>query len=310
VTVGEAALIEVDLPIRADQFPTFNPHVGAPVIIVPDHEVVELPGFGQALKNRVRFAGTALPLWRVLAPAIGLLAVAVAFAVAVGTWRLLVTGSVAAQVALPAVLSNAPASAALPASKAPSIEPGRAARPGDPGSVDEVLTLAASELDARRQSAKVFRERIARDPSALQDKVVVAQLRNLTADPHTAQEGLATIAALPGSMGADLLYEIWTATANRTDATELARALLYSSDVRRKASPALSVALDLRRAETCEANRDLLPRAVQVGDRRSFQLLSKLKRKDGCGTNRKHDCFACLREGEELEAAIRACRPL
>jgi hypothetical protein len=310
VTAAKAALTEVEVPVRADQIPSFNPHVGAPVIIVPEHEIrvdVEAPSFGQALKNRVRFAGIALPLWRVLAPAIGLLVLGAASVAAVGTWRLQVMRSAVAHRALPSVPSSTRATAPA-ASLMPPIEPARTATPGEALSADEVLTLAMADLERRRQSAKMFRETIAGDPSALRDKLVIADLRRLTADPQTALEGLATVAALPGSTSADLLYEIWTATPNRTDATELARALLYSRDVLRKASPALSVALELRLAETCQANLAILPLALQVGDRRSFPLLNKLKRKDGCGTHRRQDCFACLREGEELEAAITAVK--
>jgi hypothetical protein len=300
-----------EVPVRAAQVPSFHPHVGAPVIIVPEHEVgvdVEAPSFGQALKSRVRFAGIALPFWRVLAPAIGLLVLGAASAAAVGTWRLQVMRSTAAQRALPSVPSNTRATTPPAASLIPPIEPARTAKPGEALSADEVLTRATADLERRRQSAKMFRETIAGDPSALRDKLVIADLRRLTADPQTALEGLATVAALPGSTSADLLYEIWTATPNRTDATELARALLYSRDVRSKASPALSVALELRLADTCQANLAILPLALQVGDRRSFPLLTKLKRKDGCGTHRRQDCFACLREGEELEAAITAVK--
>ena len=285
--------------------------MGEPVIIVPEHEIevaVEAPSFGQALKTRVRFAGLALPLWRVLTPAIGVLVLGAASVAAVGTWRLHVTRSAAAQREQPSVPSSTLPTAPPAASLMPPIVPARTAKPGDALTAEEVLALATSDLDRRRQSAKMFREKIAGNPSVHKDKLVLAELRRFTADPQTAQEGLATVAALPGSISADLLYEIWTATPNRTDATELARGLVYSTDVLRKASPALSVALDLRLAETCEANRVILPRALEVGDRRSFPLLSKLKRKDGCGPQRRQDCFACLREGDELEAAITAVK--
>ena len=146
------------------------------------------------------------------------------------------------------------------------------------------------------------------DPAVLKDKSALSELRKLTQDPDTARSALAGIAELPGPLGADLLYEIWTGTPNRTDATELARALVYAPDVRAKASPALAVALDLRRAETCEQNRELLARALSDGDRRSFNLLAKLKRKQGCGPNKRQDCYACLREGTELDDAIKTVK--
>jgi len=110
-------------------------------------------------------------------------------------------------------------------------------------------------------------------------------------------------------LGADLLYEVWTRTPVRTDATDLARALVYSTDVRPKASPALSVALDLRVAESCEQYKAILPKALKDGDRRSAQLLAKLNAKRGCGATKREDCYACLREpGDELKATINAVK--
>jgi hypothetical protein len=177
-------------------------------------------------------------------------------------------------------------------------------------SADEVLTLATVASERERAAAKDFRDKLAREPSAVKSKVALAELRKLTADPTTAQDALAAVAALPGPLGADLLYEIWTATPNRTDTTELARALLYSHDVRAKASETLSVALDLRVAESCASNRALMPRALLAGDRRSLPLLLKLQRKQGCGPNKKQDCFLCLRDDgkEQLDAAITAVK--
>jgi hypothetical protein len=162
--------------------------------------------------------------------------------------------------------------------------------------------------EKQRDAAKLFHERLMRDPSSAKNKAVLAELRKLLADADTAQQALAAVAGLPGPQSGDLLYEIWTASPGRSDTTELARALAYSRDVRAKSSAALSVALDLRLAETCAANQALLPRAIQDGDRRSLQLLTKLQRKQGCGPKKSADCFACLRDGEELEAAITAVK--
>jgi hypothetical protein len=114
--------------------------------------------------------------------------------------------------------------------------------------------------------------------------------------PKTSRDALAAIANLPGPISPDLLYEVWTATAQRTTATDLARSLVLSKEVRAKASPALSIALALRDAGTCEANRDLLPKATSDGDKLTFHLLSKPARKYGCGANKRQDCYACLRE--------------
>jgi hypothetical protein len=75
-----------------------------------------------------------------------------------------------------------------------------------------------------------------------------------------------------------------------------------------KASPALKVALDLRRAESCEETQKILPRAIEQGDRRSLHLLERRLRKYGCGATKKEDCYKCLRDGDELKDAIKAVR--
>jgi hypothetical protein len=95
----------------------------------------------------------------------------------------------------------------------------------------------------------------------------------------------------------------------RTDTTELARALLYSADMRPKASSALGVALDLRAAETCPQYQAILPKALTDGDRRALHLLAKLNAKRGCGPKKTDDCFACLRDkSDELTATINAVK--
>ena len=72
---------------------------------------------------------------------------------------------------------------------------------------------------------------------------------------------------------------------------------------------ARSVALELREAESCEAFKVALPKALKDGDRRSLHLLAKLTNKRGCGPKKTADCFACLRDqGDELTATINAVK--
>ena len=55
-----------------------------------------------------------------------------------------------------------------------------------------------------------------------------------------------------------------------------------------------------------KADPDSKPRSD--GDRRSFHLLNKLTRKYGCGPNKRQDCYACLRDGKDLDAALKAVK--
>jgi hypothetical protein len=182
-------------------------------------------------------------------------------------------------------------------------------RPAGSLSSREVVLLAEAHAEKKRAVARTLREQLARDPASGKENALHAQLLELSADPTTAPDALSAMALLEPPTGADLLYEVWTGTTVRTDTTELARALLYSTDVRPKASPALSVALDLRVAEACEQYQTILPKALTDGDSRSAHLLAKLNAKHGCGAKKNEDCYACLRSHkDELKATISAAK--
>jgi len=171
--------------------------------------------------------------------------------------------------------------------------------------VAEALSLSLGRSAQQVRAARALRERIEHDPGLIKDPEVLAQLRRDVDDPETSRDALAAIANVPGPISADLIYEVWTASSSRSTASELAHSLIYSKEVRAKASKALAVALDLRDADSCEKSRDLLERVSNDGDRRSFHLLNKLTRKYGCGPGKRQDCYACLREGKELDAALK-----
>jgi hypothetical protein len=173
----------------------------------------------------------------------------------------------------------------------------------------ELLRLTELKREQRRQAGEALREKVTQNPALLADKSVQAELLRAVQDPQTAPQALAALAAVDTPLGADLLYEAWAGTSARTEATELSRALLYSADVRPKASPALSVALELRAAETCEQYKAALPNALQAGDKRSLSPLAKLANRRGCGPKKASDCYACLRaNADELVATINAAK--
>ena len=183
------------------------------------------------------------------------------------------------------------------------------AKPPESLTAQELLRLAAANSERQIAAASELRHKLEQDPALGKDSALQAELQRLAGDQRTARDALAGMAALEAPVGADLLYETWTGTAERSETTDLARALLYSGEVRSKASPALGVALQLRAAETCEQYRALLPEALKDGDRRSFHLLAKLSSKRGCGPKKSADCFACLRQpSDELTATINAAK--
>ena len=86
------------------------------------------------------------------------------------------------------------------------------------------------------------------------------------------------------------------------------RAILLGKDVRPKASQALSVALELREATTCEESRALLDKAIEHGDKRALVPINRLARKTGCGPNKRQDCYPCLRDGDLIKRSFNAVR--
>jgi hypothetical protein len=288
---------------------------------------VSPPTLREALGERVQVGSAELPLWGVLAPAIGLTALLSALLAGIFT----PSGAPPASSghSTPAVADSptvvkprTPSSPAEEPVMAPASDaPLDRARAGDQKalsiierqkpqerSADEAIALATGKIAQSAAAVGKLRARLAADPGLAKDPKIVADLRRLAQDPDTSRDALAAMAALPGQLSADLLYEAWTSTAERSQVTELAQALLLSRDVRPKASPALAIALDLREAETCEANAKLLERAIDLGDKRAFAPMSRLLRHNGCGPTKRDDCYACLREGDLLKRALTAVK--
>jgi len=261
------------------------------------------------LKLPVQGVGAAISLWMVLVPALVVWLVLMSLLVSVKG-----SAAPAARVATNGSATvhevSAPALAPVAANEKPSPRLAElSGKPLDSLSSKELVVLAEGRADEQRAAAKALRTKLEADPAALQEKAVQTQLLRFVNDTETARDALSALAAAGAPLGPDLLYEVWTGTTQRTDATDLARALVYSTDVRPKASPALSVALDLRAADSCDKFKTILPKALKDGDRRALHLLLKLNAKRGCGPKKNEDCYACLRDdADELTATINAVK--
>lgn len=302
------------LAVAPAPWPAFAP-APLPAFSQVPPQVVPSPSLLSALAQRVRFAGGEVPLWSLLTPMVVLLALGSAFAAAaLGTAD---STAIAPPVTSASASASAPSAPSLPSSQPSPREAPPAATTATPApalpassidtealearraeelSKDEALALASARRLREVSRFATLRSQLSRDPGLFKDPATLGELRRAGEDPLTAPDALSAMAEAPGPLGADLLYEMWTGTVARNSATELARSLVFSKEVRAKASPALSVALDLRIAETCEQNRELLPKVVEHGDRRALALLAKLARKFGCGPNKRLDCYPCLRE--------------
>ena len=269
-----------------------------------------LSWFSAVLKLPVSVAGGELSLWMVLAPT--LLAVAGGVIVIAAVAR---SGHDASRAAPTASAVAGVLPAASVTTKAAKEKPKQGllaeleGRSPESLSASELVKLAEGRAERQRDAAKALREKVEDEAALVKDKAVQDELLRMAGDAETARDALAAMTAAEAPVGPDLLYEVWTGTTAKTDATELARALVYSKDVRPKASPALAVALDLRVAEKCEQFKAVLPRALTDGDRRVLHLLTKLTAKRGCGAKKNEDCYACLREpADELTATINAVK--
>ncbi|HXK18498.1 MAG TPA: hypothetical protein VNG33_11880 [Polyangiaceae bacterium] len=280
------------------------------------------PSLLAALRQRVRFAGGELPLWSLLTPMVLLLVLGAGFvAAALGRPDDSAPGAAPSPSASPAAAApsaltsaadatpEAPATTQAPALPATSIDTeALEARRAEELTKDEALKLAAGRRQREVARVAQLRQKLARDPGLFKDAATLADLRRAAEDPLTAPDALSAMAEAPGPLSADLLYEMWTGTVVRNGATELARSLVFSKEVRAKASAELAIALDLRIAETCEQNKALLSRVADKGDRRSLALLAKLSRRFGCGANKHLDCYACLRDDKAVDDAMTAVK--
>jgi len=299
-----------------------EPRVDLRAPAMPALSLPTAPSVLSALKQRVRFAGGEVPLWSLLSPMVILLALGSAFVAAAlgrpddGAPAPVASTSAQAPSALPSALASAveaapeaPATTQAPALPATSIDTeALEARHAEELTKDEALTLAAARRQREIARIALLRQKLTRDPGLFKDGATLTELRRAAEDPLTAPDALSAMAEAPGPLSADLLYEVWTGTVVRNGATELARSLVFSKEVRAKASPELAIALDLRIAETCEQNHALLPRVLEKGDRRSLALLAKLSRRFGCGPNKRLDCYPCLRDDKAIDDAMAAVK--
>ena len=163
-------------------------------------------------------------------------------------------------------------------------------------------------LDHEKAALHAYEKALDLDPSLSKDATLRRHVWHAAGHDDTAAEALRIASLRLGSAGADMLYSVWVSTKAKTPTTQLAKQLVYSPEVRRKASPALDVALELRKAQSCQDYKKLLPRATLSGDTRAFRILEPLTVKRGCGPGKKDDCYPCLRRSSALDDALGACR--
>jgi len=291
-------------PVPRMALPSRPPSAGGSDAAVQLPAVSMLGPAAGRLEDTRRFLGNHPSVWMLLAPALlAVSAVALLRATAVHHAAKLMSASASPSSA--AEHAASPISSQTRAEELAKLE----RRPPESLSARELALLADARTEALRGEAKALRSKLEEHPALGNDPALQSQLLRFADDARTSVDALSAMTVLSAPIGADLLYEVWTRTSVRSDLTDLARALVYSTDLRPKASPALSVALDLRVAESCEQYKAILPKALKDGDRRSAHLLLKLNSKRGCGPSKREDCYACLRQpNDELKATFNAVK--
>jgi hypothetical protein len=181
--------------------------------------------------------------------------------------------------------------------------------PTDPAVLKALLLAFASRANGLVDAMTLAKRLFAVAPEEAQDSDLKFLVKRAASTPGQASSlAFPLMAESMGSVGPDLLYDL-----TLTDARASVRAdqLLATEAVRAKATPALLIANDLRKAASCSAKVPLLERVIEVGDERSATILAPLgaSAKKGCGKKKKLPCPAlCPAEAERFLDAVAKVR--
>lgn len=182
------------------------------------------------------------------------------------------------------------------------------ARSPEERSAQESLALARGQAVRKQAALQELAQKLRSDLPLSADRQSLAKLREYLDDGDTVVDALSVLTSIGTPMAVDMIYDTGVRVQPRSDTRVLVDDLLASKDVRGAASPALSVILDLREAETCNDAWRVVQRAIESADRRAVASLESLRVRTGCGYRKSEDCYRCLRGDDDLEKAIRAAR--
>ncbi len=172
------------------------------------------------------------------------------------------------------------------------------------GRVLVALARARSKAGKFEEAVQAVSDALAIDPKLNENPRIAGVLFRCAQAPNASSATFRLLEGPMGTRGADIIYDLANTKAVRPNVKSAAEKLLRSKDFLRTASPALEVAVALRRATECKSYDRLLEQAKNVGDARSLEFLKPLRNKTGCGSTKKDDCYACLRGNDLLEQTI------
>jgi len=183
-------------------------------------------------------------------------------------------------------------------------------RPEDKRSAAEWMAIARgrARLMDYRPALLAFERAVEADESLAADDGMLHAVRRAADDDATQKLALDLCVNRLGAPGADVLFDIWASTSEKTTTTQVAKSLLDKPDVREHASKALRIALELRHISHCDDAKRLVLAAKDFADERAFRPLNALSARRGCGFLGLADCYSCLRQGDDLSEALKAAQ--
>jgi hypothetical protein len=175
--------------------------------------------------------------------------------------------------------------------------------PSDPRVLKALVLAFASRSNTLLEAVEATRRLLLIAPEEESDPDLRYIVRRAADETGKASElAFVVMSQHMGKAGADLLYALML---DKPELETRAKIALESLRRNKQFSPALAIAYDLRSAPSCTARAALIPRALEVGDRRSAHLLSGLARRPpGCKQTRKRKCLPrCPNEAKALAKA-------
>ncbi len=177
--------------------------------------------------------------------------------------------------------------------------------PNDPAVLKPLVLAFASRATGLADAMTVAGRLFQTAPEEARDQDLRFLVKRAAATPGEASKlAFDLMTQRMGSTGPDLLYELAITSGK---AEKRAEELLQTPEVQKLATPALSIAMELRAANSCAGRLPLLERAAALGDERSLTVLGPpaTGSKRGCGRRKRSPCPApCAAEAARYNQAI------
>jgi serine/threonine-protein kinase len=181
-------------------------------------------------------------------------------------------------------------------------------KPPDRADVHMLLERAYTGVRNTQGAMREAEAWLAADPNAAADLKLQEDVRNAALLRDGQDDAFSLLETKMGMRGIDILFDIAFGQSGRLYPQAAARAKksLDTSDVRKRASPALGVLLQFRDAKTCDQKHTLLDAVRDKADARMLPELRPYEAVSGCGFLGRKDCYPCMHRDHALDDAKQA----